>query len=361
MKEKVTKSRNILKPIIIVLIIILAIVGIFYVLNKNKAKNEAQTAVAAQKNASVSVRADTVKYTVLNNEYAVNGVFEAKQTVDIAAQSSGRVIRLTVDEGDYVRAGQTLAIIESDKQNVNVSNAQANYNNAKAEVERFENAFASGGVTRQQLDQMKLQLETARNNLRGANISASDVNVKASFPGIINSKSIEPGSYVNPGQQMFNIVNVSTLKLRVNVDEKNIGALRNGQRIKVIASVLPEKSWEGVITFMAPIADASLNFPIELEITNNTRDLKAGMYGTAVFGAGKNISALVVSSAAFVGNVSSNEIFVIKDNKAVLTKVISGRNFGDRVEILSGLKEGDVVVTSGQINLANETPVQVIN
>src|SRR5690606_29800041 len=112
-----------------------------------------------------------------------------------------------------------------------------------------------------------------------------DVNVTASFAGIVNTRSIEPGSYVSPGTQMFEIVNVSTLKLKVNVDEKNIGFLKLGQSVNVESTVLSDKEFNGVITFIAPKADGSLNFPVELEIKNNsTNDLRAGMYGTAFSG-----------------------------------------------------------------------------
>src|SRR5690606_16894417 len=208
----------------------------------------------------------------------------------------------------------TLAIIESDKQNVNVANAQAVFNNAKAEVARFQSAFATGGVTKQQLDQVTLQLENAKNNLRNAQLTASDVNVKASFSGIVNSRTVEPGAYVNPGQQLFEVVNVSTLKLKVNVDEKNISDIKLGQEVKVVSAVMPDQAWVGVVTFIAPKADASLNFPVELDIKNNNgQALKAGMYGTAQFGDGQKNKVFVVPRTAFVGNVSSNRVFVIKD------------------------------------------------
>src|SRR5690606_21325586 len=159
----------------------------------------------------------------VNAQYVTNGVFAPKQEVMLSSETSGKVVRVLVQEGAYVKAGQTLAVINSDKQNVTVSNAQATYNNAEAEVARFESAYATGGVTKQQLDQVKLQLENAKNNLRSAQITASDVNITASFAGIVNKRNIEPGSYVSPGQQLFEIVIVSTLKLKVKVDVKNIG------------------------------------------------------------------------------------------------------------------------------------------
>jgi len=344
------------------LIILAAIGGIAYVLRSNKAKNDAQTAIVAQKNASVAVRADTADYRQMTMQYTSNGIFTAKQEVMISSEVSGKITDVLVREGALVNTGQLLAIIRGDKLNVSLSNAQAVYDNAKNEVERFESAFATGGVTKQQLDQVKLQLENARNNLQSARLTASDVNVKASFAGIVNKRSIEAGSYVSPGQQLFEIVNVSSLKLKVHVDEKNIASVRLGQQVTVETPVLPGRTWTGVVSFIAPKADGSLNFPVELEIKNNPgNDLKAGMYGTAHFGSGQNNNVLVIPRTAFVGNVSSNQVFVVQDGKAVLTQVVSGRNFGDYIEIISGISKGQTVVVSGQINLLDQTPVEVIN
>lgn len=349
------------KIIITGIVVIAALAGIMYVLNKNKAVNEQQTAIVGEKNAAVAVRTEVVDFKEVNAQYVTNGTFAPNQEVMLSAETSGRVARVLVDEGAYVKAGQTLAIIEGDKQNVGVNNAQAVYNNAKAEVARFEGAYATGGVTKQQLDQVKLQLENAKNNLRSSQLTASDVNITASFAGIVNKRNIEPGSYVSPGQQLFEIVNVGTLKLKVNVDEKNIGFVKLGQTIKVQSAVLADKEFQGKVTFIAPKADASLNFPVELEIKNNTgNELKAGMYGTAYIGSEQSANALVIPRNAFVGSVSSNQVFVVKDGKAVLTKVVSGRIFGENIEIISGLEKGAQVITTGQINLLDGTAVEII-
>ena len=343
------------------IIIIVILAGIFYVLNKNKSENDAHTAIVAQTNTVVAVRADVADVKEVNAQYVTNSTFVPKQEVMLSADAAGRVTRILVEEGAYVKSGQTLAIIDGDKQNVGVTNAQAVYNNAQAELARFESAYASGGVTKQQLDQIKLQLENAKNNLRSAQLTAGDVNVKASFSGIVNKRNVETGSYVSLGQALFEIVDVTSLKLKVNVDEKNIGGLKTGQSVKVTAQVLQGKEFEGKITFIAPKADASLNFPVELEIKNNdSKDLRAGMYGTAYFGSDQKISVLVAPRTAFVGSISTGEIYVIKEDKAYLTKVTVGRSFGDYVEITSGIEKGTQVVISGQINLEDGTAVQII-
>lgn len=349
------------KVVITGIIVIAALAGIMYVLNNHKAENQAQTDIVGQTNSHVAVRVETVDFREVNGQYIANGTFAPKQEVKISAETPGLVTRVLVDEGSYVKAGQTLAVIKADQQNVNVANAQAMYNNAQTEVARFESAYATGGVTKQQLDQVKLQLVNAKNNLSSAQISAGDVNIKASFAGIINKKNIEPGSFVNPGMELFEVVNVSTLKLKVNVDEKHVGTLKVGQTIKVESPVLADQEFSGKISFIAPKADVSLNFPVELDIQNNASNaLKAGMYGNAYFGDSQLANVLVIPRTAFVGSVSSNQVFVHKDGKAVLTKVVSGRTFGEYIEVISGVEKGAQVITSGQINLIDGTAVEII-
>jgi len=225
------------RGIITLLIIAAGLAGIFFVLNKNKKKNEAETAEVAKKNVAIAVRIDTAKVSSMDLRYTANGTFSPKQEVTVSAETAGRVVKVLVDEGSHVSAGQTLAIIEGDKLNVNVANAQAAFTNAQADLHRFESAFSTGGVTKQQLDQVKLQFENAKNNLKASKLNAGDVTIKTSVSGIVNARKIEPGTYLNVGAAAFDIVNVATLKLRVNVDEKNVATLRIGQSVDVTASV----------------------------------------------------------------------------------------------------------------------------
>jgi len=348
------------RAIITILLIAGALAGIIHLLKKNKAENEAVTASVAVTNETVAVRVDTARIRQVDMAYTANGTFLAKQEVAVAAETGGRVVQVLVQEGSRVAAGQTLAVVEGDKLDVNVANAQAVYDNAQAEVARFESAYATGGVTKQQLDQVKLQLENAKNNLRSAKLMAGEVAIKTSVAGIVNTRKIEPGSYVSPGTQAFDIVNVSSLKLRVNVDEKNVVALRAGQLVDVTVGVFPDREIQGRITFIAPKSDGSLNFPVEIEVANPAGELRAGMYGTAHFGHGQTEEVLTVPRTAFVGSVSDNRVFIAREGKAVAAEVASGRSFGDHVEVLDGLRPGDQVVTSGQINLFDQTPISII-
>jgi len=141
----------------------------------------------------------------------------------------------------------------------------------------------------------------------------------------------------------------------VNVNESQVANLKLGDAVQIKSNVFPNVDFNGKVTFIAPKADNSLNFPIEIQVENNKPNtIKAGMYGTAIFKFPKQAPAITIPRGSFVGSVSSNEVFVLENGKtARVRKVVAGRILGDKVEILDGLKEGDTVITSGQINLTD--------
>ena len=349
------------KNIITGIILIGAIILIAFKLISNKKGNEAKIAVVAEKNAAVSVKIDTVKTEDISLDFSTNGNFEPMQQLTFSAEKPGKVMRILVKEGDEVYKGRTLAIVRSDVVNVSVQAAEAAYQNALNDYTRFENAFKTGGVTKQQLDQTRLMMVNAKANYTNAKINLSDTHIKAPISGIINKKFIEVGSILagTPPTSLFEILDVSKLKLKITVNESQVVSLRNGDSVEVIATVYPDKFFSGKITFIAPMADESLNFPVEVEIENNiTKDLKAGMYGTANFTSIENM--MIVPRNAFIGSVKENQIFIVENGIAKLKNVISGKSIGDKVQVLKGLNNDDLVIVTGQINLLDGSKIEVI-
>src|SRR5690554_997658 len=353
-----------IKSIAIAILVIGLIVLAGFKLVSNKKKSEEETRTVAKSNDSISVNVSKVEFRNINTTYMVNGTFEPAQEIDFPSETSGKVLSVMVDEGSFVGVGQTLAIIRADQQSIDLTAAEAAYQNALTDNQRFENALKTGGVTQQQVDMSRLQLKNAKAQLDQARIRVGDTNVKATINGIVNQRFIEPGSFVSPGTPMFEIVNVSNLKLRVDVDESQIVNYKVGDQIKVKASVYPEKEFDGRITFIAPKASASLNFPVDILVDNSSNDLRAGMYGTAIFSSNDDaVSApiLTVERKAFVGGLNNQQVFVVENAKVQLKKVKIGRNFGEYIEILDGLNESEVVVTTGHINLNDGVTVKIMN
>lgn len=356
------KKRSIVKIFSTTAILAGVVMLIGWVLTNNKKKNQEKTKVVAQSVGDVAVKTSNVQKQVLDLDFAVNGNFAPFQQMDFAAESSGRVVKVLVDEGSYVNVGQTLAIIDAGTLNVDLESAEANLQNALRDKQRFENAFKTGGVTQQQLDQARLAVENAQARVSQSKIRVGDAYVRASISGVVNKRYIEPGAYVSPGTKLFELVNIAKLKLAVPVNENQVAQLKIGDTVQVKASVFPDKNYRGKVSFIAAKADAALNFPVEIEITANPNNmLRAGMYGTAIFHFPKQAPAIIIPRTAFVGSVSSSQVFVVEHgNTARVRKVIAGRILGDQVEILQGLTEGEVVITSGQINLVEGSKVATI-
>lgn len=346
--------------IIAVLIIIVAGGGIALVLSNNKKKNAAKTAIVAAGGGAVSVRTATIKKAPIDLDFSVNGTFAPNQELNFLSENAGRVIKIFVEEGSRVSKGQVLARIDAEIINTDKETAEANLQNAIRDEARYASSFKTGGVTQQQLDQAKLAVENARLRLQSAARRVSDANIKSPINGIVNKKYIEVGAFVNAqGTQMFELVDVSKLKLKVNVNESQVASLKIGDKVQIKSNVFPADDYTGTITFIAAKADNSLNFPIEIQVENNGKhDIKAGMYGTAIFKFPKQAPILTIPRGSFVGSVSSNQIFVLENgNTARLRKVIAGRIIGDNVEVIQGLQEGETVITSGQINLVDGSAV----
>nr|WP_068888101.1 efflux RND transporter periplasmic adaptor subunit [Pedobacter panaciterrae] len=352
------------RVIIIIVIIIVALGAIAYILSNNKKKNEAKTAFIAEGGGAVAVRIATVEKKVVDLDFVANGNFVPKQELNFLSENAGRVSKIYVDEGDRVTKGQILARIDAEIINTDRETAEATYQNALRDEARYKSSYETGGVTQQQLDQAKLATQNAKLRLQASQRKVSDANIKSPINGIINKRYIEVGAFVTAqGTQLFEIVDVSKLKLRVNVNESQVASLKVGDKIEIRSSVFPTEKFNGKVTFIAAKADAALNFPIEIEVDNNTKNsLKAGMYGTAVFNFPKQAPSILIPRTAFVGSVSSNQIFMLDkaSNTSKVRKVVAGRILGDSVEILEGLNEGETVITSGQINLAEGTPVTIV-
>ena len=353
-----------MKKSLIYIVIALLFAGFAaYKIVDNKKQQTAKVQEVAKQVDKINVNVETVKFDHIDTEYTANGTFKPKAETNLSSEISGKVVSVLVKEGSRVGAGQVVATIKKDAIEVDMSQAQNVLQNVIIDNQRYENAYKTGGITKQQLDNSRLQLKNAQAAVRAQSVRVNNAAVRTGISGTINKKMVEPGAVVSPGTPMFEIVNINTLKLSVLVDESQVSKLQLGQVVPISVSVYPEDSFSGRISFIAPKSDASLNFPVEIEVSNNGK-LKAGMYASAVFktnNGASNQNLLTVPVEAFVNGVTSGQLFIVDNNgTAKLIKVTIGKVYGNRVHIISGLKEGEQVITSGQINLDNGSKINIV-
>lgn len=342
-------------------IVIVAFVLIAWKLNSNKKENAKQTEIVKEGNTGVvPVLVQKISLTEPDQNFLANGNFAPVHEIQLLSEISGRIKELYVKEGSVVKQGQVLARVDNEVINADLQSARSSLSQAKVDKERYEKAFQSGGVTQKQVDDMKVQYENAEAKYVAARRKVDDSYIKAPISGTINAKYVEVGSYLALSTKLFEIVDINRLKLAVTVPEAQVVNLQNGQNVVVTSNVFPEANYNGKISFIAAKGDNSMNYPVEIEVTNIAgKELKAGMYGTANFEMPKQQPSIFVPRTAFYGGVNSNLVFVFDNGVAKTRKVVAGRILGDKVEVRDGLKEGETVITSGQVNLADGVKVSI--
>lgn len=349
------------KWIIWSIVLIGAAVLISVVLSSNKKANETKIETVSKSSGAIPVQVASVAKQDMEMTYATNGKLTPNRKLELKAENTGVLTTIYVKEGDFVNKGQKLTVIDDKFIALDQKVAQDNYQKLLTDKARYESSFETDGVTQAELDEINLQLRNAENRLKETQRRNNDAYIKAPISGVINKRHVEIGAYIAPGSSLFDIVDVASLKLKVNVDEHRVIQLETGDTVSVRVSVFPDKSFSGIVTFIAPKADETLNFPVEI-LMNNTANVqvKAGMYATAVFDSHKTKGTLVIPRSAFVGSVNNGEVYILQsDNTVSLKDVIPGRIFGDKVEILDGLNEREQVVITGQINLIDGIKVEV--
>lgn len=352
-----------MKKTLIYIIVAAVLVGLAaWKIADNKKKQDTEVKEVARQVDKINVNVITASRENIDTDYSANGTFLPKQEMQQSSEISGRIVSVLVKEGSKVGAGQTLATIKRDAIEVDVTQAQNNLQNAIIDNQRYENAYKTGGVTKQQLDNSRLQLKNMQAAVRAQGVKINDTSIRAGISGTINKKMVEPGTVVSPGTALFEIVNINSLKLSVLLTKVKSEEFKLGQEVPINVNVLPNDSFSGRITFIAPKSDASLNFPVEIEVQNRG-NLKAGMYATATFktnNGAETQNMLTVPAEAFVNGVSSGQLFIVSNGTAKLIKVQTGKVYGDKVQILSGLNGGEQVITSGQINLDNGSKINIV-
>ncbi len=343
--------------------IILILVGIVaFRLVSNKEVIDAKTEVVDKSNVRVSVNTAPVASRITERNLSLVGTAIAHQVIDIKSEVQGKITNLYVELGDHVKKGQVIARIDDKIQTLAVANAEQALADARQSFERYQNLYKGGAATKAQFDQYKRAYENAENQLAQTKKQLSNAAITAPISGQIVQKPVEAGSFANIGASIATIVDVSQLKVQLNVPERDVYALHSGDTVTITAPVFPGVTYQGKITFISPRGDESHNYPVEISLANQPEHaLKAGTYVDVAFNNKSQAPTLQIPREALVGSVKNAQVYVVNsDQLAVLRNITVGVESGRYLEVLKGLQEGENIVTAGQINLTDSTKVQVI-
>ncbi len=353
--------KKIKKYIFPILIITILIVMVFRQLGKNKSEMESNTEIANKKMTVFPVTVVSIKEENISQNFKVTGDFEPLHQLNFLSETSGRVVRVKVKNGDYVKRGQEIASVDNEQINIDLKLAEANLEKTKSDLEKYNTMLENNAVNKQQVEEVKLSVINAETKVltlkRQLRVSA----ILSPLSGTVNNLSLEIGSYLTPGSVIAEIIDVSRLKMNVSVLDNEIVKVSNGQNINIIADIYPNDKIVGKVIFVSPKADASGRYTVEIEFANNTKQpLKAGMTGIADFELGGEKIATLLPLKCLVGSMKLPQVFVVEGDVVRLRKISIGSIHQDKIEIVSGLTISDKVVETGQSNLSKGSKIKII-
>ncbi len=348
--------KKVLLPLIGLIIIVIVVIAII-----SSNKEETNPSDLKQSYGDVPVSTTPVKKMQLVNVISLVGVVNASNDVDIISEAQGLVVDVKAKVGDYVRAGTVLFQIDDVIMQSNLASVEINYLKAKRDFERSETLYQENSISAAQLDLARLQMKAAESQLTLAKKQLADTKIKAPISGTINKRMVEVGTMVNPGTPVANIVDISTLKVLLNVSEKDAFQIKTNEQAEITTDVYPGVKFYGRVDNIASKADEAHTYPVEVRLSNNSQHpLKAGMFARVNFTFQSSNEALAIPRESLVGSIRDARVYIVQNQVAKLRSIVVGNSSSNFIEILSGLNENDIVVTNGQNNLSDNVKVVII-
>lgn len=318
--------------------------------NKKNESSNTNPQAAAPVVTVVTATAEDVEVTTT---YTSN--VEPFATNNIVSQTAGRIISINAEVGDKVRKGQLLAKMDD----VNLAKTRMQYVNDSTELSRLTELYRIGAVAQADYDLAKLSLEITKktyNNLLENTYLRSPIN------GVVTARNYDRGDMYAMTQPIFVVEQITPVKMLINISESLFTQVHQGMEFDITVDAYPDQVFKGKVNLIYPTVSATTHtFPVEVICQNTDQKLRPGMFArvTATFGVNHHV---VVPDIAVVKQQGSGEHFVYvlqADNTVKYTLVELGRRLGNRYEIVSGINEGDRIVTEGQVRLKDGVAVTV--
>lgn len=300
------------------------------------------TAAVAQGEISAQIRATST--------------IEAERMVTVHAESTGRVTTLTIEEGDDVKQGQTLARIKQDVQRSGLNRASTALAQAKSDLDTVRALFERGVASRDELQAAQRAFDMAQLDVGDRRRDVGNTRVQAPFSGTVTERFISRGAFVSTGAQLLSIVDFDTLVARVYVPEKELDRLRTGQDAQIVGKAARGRHGTGTLRRIAPVVDATtgtvkVTIGLPKALVGGDTGFLPGMYAEVTLTTETRPRATLVPKQALVYDEEQPYLFIAQGDRVKRVQVSLGLTDRDHAEIASGAAAGDEIVLAGHAGL----------
>jgi len=349
-----------MKKSLIITVSLLALVGfIAFKLYNNKQKIEANKVTIDRTIIPVAVSTIKADYLPYDGKVNLPANLELNNEATLSIGVQGKIEKLGIEVGSRVFQGQVIGKLDVKLKQINLKANELTLAKLEKDLQRNSDLLKGNAGTELSVINSKYDVENTRIQIEQVKQQIADGNIIAPISGVVTSRKLMAGEYVNPGTVIATIVDDVHLKAVVFVNEKDVYQLKVGQAASITSDVFPNKTFVGHVKFISPKGDENHNYRVELQLNTNT--LRAGTYVMVGFDLGRRASLLQIPKLALVEGTKNPYVYVVQDKVAKIQKITVGREVGENIEVVSGLQAGQEVVTSGQINLTNGSKITKTN
>lgn len=310
--------------------------------------------------AALPVKTEPVERGEITSYVETHARLEAERWVEVVARAQGLAERLRTEEGDRVRAGQVLLNLEKQELELEVEQARVALDQIRATYARTQALQERKMVSQQEYENTRNQLENAEVAMREVELRLEYADIRAPIDGVVMQRSVEVGDLVRSNQVVFAVADLEPLQARIRVPEKRMGQVQVGQEARITVDPVPDRVFTASVRMISPGVDpASGTVKVTLDVPAEGV-LRPGMFATVRIITDSRADALIVPKKALLLETDEDDVYVVRDGKAVRQPIELGYIDGDRVQVVSGLHEGDRVVTVGQEGLKEGAAVRLV-
>jgi len=352
-RNEIMNRRNLIGLLILAGLVVVAVL----LYNRSRMQASAQDDMLT----SVPVTVAPVTRQHLTQNRSIVGTIAANNDVAIVSETQGKVTGVLAEVGQYRTAGTVLIQVDDELKKAALESAETNFEKAKKDVDRFGALLKDRAATDQQAEGARLAMKAAESQYVTARREFNDTKIATPISGVVTARQVDVGTYVQRGTVVANVVDISRLKVKLSVAEREVFRLRVGDKVEVTTDVYPGTVFPGEVHTVSAKGDEAHTYPVEIVLENaKSHPLKAGMFATVRFADPSGGDMLAVPREALIGSTKNPQVYVLSQGIAHLRDIVIGSEYGSLLEVLSGLQERDTVVIGGQNNLKDNATVKII-
>jgi membrane fusion protein (multidrug efflux system) len=314
----------------------------------------------------VSVKVTTAKLAEFKDSIEAIGTARANEQVYITSKYSDLVEKIFFNDGQLVKQGDVLVRLNNQEELAKVSELEANLSESVAQLKRFQELLSSKATSKSLVDQQEAQTKAIAAQLQSARTKLSDLNIKAPFDGLLGFREVSLGAYINAGDVITSLDDLSLIKVDFTVSERFLPTIKRGQSVFALSSAYKNVQFIGKISSIdTRINPVTRSLKVRAEIPNENLTLRPGML-LNIEVVRQVETLLQLPESAIIPVEDKHFVFVIEgknsqEQTAVRKSIIIGRRLPGVVEVLEGLSQEELIVTEGALKLQDGAKVKVIN